>query len=72
MAIKKHELPSGMKFMGAYEYKDRNGKNHSHRYYTKGIKMTDPIVVYIDEEIWRAFRSFTKARQAAINHIKSL
>ena len=66
------KVPDGMKFLGAYEYKDANGKYHSHRHYSKGGKMTSPVVVYIDDKEWETFQSFTKARKAAINHIKGM
>jgi len=66
------KVPDGMKFLGAYEYKDANGKYHSHRHYSKGGKMNSPVVVYIDEKEWETFQSFTKARKAAINHIKGM
>ena len=66
------KVPDGMKFLGAYEYKDANGKYHSHRHYSKGGKMNSPVVVYIDEKEWKTFQSFTKARKAAINHIKGM
>jgi hypothetical protein len=66
------KVPAGMKFLGAYEYKDANGKKHSHRHYSKGGKMTDPVVVHIDGKEWKTFQSFTKAKQAAINHIKGM
>ncbi len=68
----KNMLSDGIKFMGGYVYKDANGRKHSHTYYRKGSKISDPILVYIDKEFWRVFQSFTKARQAAINHIKAL
>lgn len=66
------KVPDGMKFLGAYEYKDANGKYHSHRHYSKGGKMNSPVVVYIDDKEWETFQSFTKARKAAINHIKGM
>lgn len=66
------KVPDGMKFIAAYEYKDANGKKHSHRHYSKGGKMTSPVVVHIDGKEWKTFQSFTKAKQAAISHIKSM
>lgn len=66
------KVPAGMKFLAAYEYKDANGKKHSHRHYSKGGKITSPVVVYIDGKEWKTFQSFTKAKQAAINHIKGM
>ena len=61
-----------MKFIASYVYKDANGKDHTHRHLRKGTKMTDPVVVYIDGKEWKTFQSFTKAKQAAINHIKGM
>jgi len=66
------KVPSGMKFIASYVYKDANGKDHTHRHLRKGTKMTDPVVVYIDDKEWKTFQSFTKAKQAAIAHIKGI
>lgn len=66
------KVPAGMKFIASYVYKDANGKDHTHRHLRKGTKMTDPVVVYIDDKEWKTFQSFTKAKQAAINHIKGM
>jgi len=66
------KVPAGMKFIASYVYKDANGKDHTHRHLRKGTKMTDPVVVYIDDKEWKTFQSFTKAKQAAISHIKSM
>ncbi len=66
------KVPAGMKFIASYVYKDANGKDHTHRHLRKGTKMTDPVVVYIDGKEWKTFQSFTKAKQAAINHIKGM
>ena len=66
------KVPAGMKFIASYVYKDANGKDHTHRHFRKGSKMTDPVVVYIDGKEWKTFQSFTKAKQAAINHIKGI
>ena len=66
------KVPAGMKFMAGYQYKDANGNKHSHTHYRKGKKMTDPVVVYIDGKEWKTFQSFTKAKQAAISHIKGM
>ena len=66
------KIPAGMKFIASYVYKDANGKDHTHRHLRKGTKMTDPVVVYIDGKEWKTFQSFTKAKQAAINHIKGM
>jgi hypothetical protein len=61
-----------MKFIASYVYKDANGKDHTHTHLRKGKKMTDPVVVHIDGKEWKTFQSFTKAKQAAISHIKSM
>lgn len=66
------KIPAGMKFIASYVYKDANGKDHTHTHLRKGKKMTDPVVVHIDGKEWKTFQSFTKAKQAAINHIKSM
>jgi len=66
------KVPAGMKFIASYVYKDANGKDHTHRHLRKGSKMTDPVVVHIDGKEWKTFQSFTKAKQAAINHIKGM
>jgi hypothetical protein len=66
------KVPAGMKFIASYVYKDANGKDHTHHHLRKGTKMTDPVVVYIDDKEWKTFQSFTKAKQAAINHIKGM
>ena len=66
------KVPAGMKFIASYVYKDANGNKHTHRHLRKGTKMTDPVVVYIDDKEWKTFQSFTKAKQAAINHIKGM
>ena len=66
------KVPAGMKFIASYVYKDAKGNDHTHRHLRKGTKMTDPVVVYIDGKEWKTFQSFTKAKQAAINHIKTL
>ncbi|MDA7837472.1 hypothetical protein N9A42_00380 [bacterium] len=66
------KVPAGMKFIASYVYKDAKGKKHTHRHLRKGSKMSDPIVVYIDDKEWKTFQSFTKAKQAAINHIKGM
>ena len=71
-AVESSKVPAGMKFIAAYVYKDANGKDHTHRHLRKGTKMTDPVVVYIDDKEWKTFRSFTKAKQAAIAHIKGI
>ena len=66
------KVPAGMKFIASYVYKDANGKDHTHTHLRKGKKMTDPVVVHIDGKEWKTFQSFTKAKQAAINHIKGM
>jgi hypothetical protein len=66
------KVPAGMKFIASYVYKDANGKDHTHTHLRKGKKMTDPVVVHIDGKEWKTFQSFTKAKQAAISHIKSM
>ena len=66
------KVPAGMKFIASYVYKDAKGKEHTHRHLRKGSKMSDPVVVYIDDKEWKTFQSFTKAKQAAINHIKGM
>ena len=70
--VESAKVPAGMKFIASYVYKDANGKEHTHRHLRKGSKMTDPVVVYIDGKEWKTFQSFTKAKQAAINHIKGM
>jgi len=67
-----YKVPAGMKFIASYVYKDAKGKDHTHRHLRKGTKMTDPVVVYIDGKEWKTFDRFTKAKQAAINHIKTM
>jgi len=71
-AVETSKVPAGMKFIASYVYKDANGKDHTHRHLRKGSKMNDPVVVYIDDKEWKTFQSFTKAKQAAINHIKGM
>ena len=71
-AVESSKVPAGMKFIASYVYKDANGKDHTHRHLRKGTKMTDPVVVYIDDKEWKTFQSFTKAKQAAIAHIKGI
>ena len=71
-AVESSKVPAGMKFIASYVYKDANGKDHTHRHLRKGSKMNDPVVVYIDDKEWKTFQSFTKAKQAAINHIKGM
>lgn len=66
------KVPAGMKFIASYVYKDANGKDHTHTHFRKGKKMTDPVVVHIDGKEWKTFQSFTKSKQAAINHIKGM
>jgi len=61
------KVPDGMKFAGGYNY-----KGTKHVYYTKGNKMTSPVVVYIDDKMWKEFPSLRKAEKAAIAHIKSM
>lgn len=70
--VESAKVPAGMKFIASYVYKDANGKEHTHRHLRKGSKMTDPVVVYIDGKEWKTFQSFTKAKQASINHIKGM
>ena len=66
------KVPAGMKFIGGYVYKGGDGKDHKHTHYRKGTKMSDPVVVHIDGKEWKTFPSFTKAKQAAIDHIKGM
>jgi hypothetical protein len=61
------EVPSGMKFLAAFEY-----KGTKHTYYRKGSKMSDPVVVHIDGKEWKEFASFPKAKAGALAHIKSM
>jgi len=70
--VESAKVPAGMKFIASYVYKDANGNKHTHRHLRKGTKMTDPVVVYIDGKEWKTFQSFTKAKQASINHIKGM
>lgn len=66
------KVPAGTKFIASYVYKGGDGKDHKHTHYRKGNKMSDPVVVHIDGKEWKEFSSFTKAKQAAINHIKGM
>jgi hypothetical protein len=66
------KVPAGTKFISSYVYKGGDGKDHKHSHYRKGNKMTDPVVVHIDGKEWKTFPSFTKAKQAAIDHIKGM
>jgi len=61
------KVPDGMKFAGGYNY-----KGTKHVYYTKGNKATSPVVVYIDDKMWKEFPSLRKAQDAALAHIKSM
>ena len=61
------KVPAGMKFMIGHVY-----KGTSHTYYRKGNKMTDPVVVHINDKPWKEFSSLPKAKVAAIAHIKSM
>ena len=66
-SVEEAKVPAGMKFAGGYNY-----KGTKHTYYMKGNKMTDPVVVYIDDKMWKEFPSLRKAETAAIAHIKSM
>jgi hypothetical protein len=59
--------PEGMKFVAAYDY-----KGTKHKYYRKGNKMTDPIVVHINGKEWKQFGSLKKAEDETIKHIKTM
>ena len=66
------KVPAGMKFLGGHVYKGGDGEDHKHTYYSKGGKMTSPVVVHIDGKEWKTFDRLTKAKQAAISHIKGM
>lgn len=70
--VKEAKVPAGHKFITSHVYKGGDGKDHTHKHYRKGTKITDPVVVHIDGKEWKTFDRFTKAKQAAINHIKSM
>jgi len=66
------KVPAGMKFISSYVYKGGDGKDHSHTYYRKGTKMTDPIVVHIDDKEWETFNGMPKAKKSALDYIKNM
>jgi len=66
-SVEEAKVPDGMKFAGGYNY-----KGTKHVYYTKGNKATSPVVVYIDDKMWKEFPSLRKAQDAALAHIKSM
>jgi len=66
-SLEEAKVPDGMKFAGGYNY-----KGTKHVYYTKGNKATSPVVVYIDDKMWKEFPSLRKAQDAALAHIKSM